>query len=296
MSEPRYTILTDSTCDLPSEYLQELGVEVVALSFTLNGVTKMDSQSQADQLGTGAMRDFYNKLREGGHATTSQISIQHYLEKIGALLETSDVIYLAFSSGLSGSYHSACAAAMELREKYPNRTLYVVDTKAASMGEGLMVTHAAQKRDAGVDIHALKKWVEDSWQTYCHLVTVDNLHHLRAGGRISATTEFIGSILDIKPMIQMDLEGHLNANGKERGRKRALRRIVEQVKADIVDPKSQIIYMCQGDCLEDAALVKEMLISEVGVIDVRIGYAGPVIGSHTGPGVIAIFFTGKNRK
>ncbi|MDR1263671.1 MAG: DegV family protein [Oscillospiraceae bacterium] len=296
MDEPRYALLTDSTCDLTLEFLRGIGVGVIPLSYTVNNVTRLDSQCDADQSGMGAMHDFYQALREGAHGTTSQITIQQCMEKIGPYLENGDVMYLAFSSGLSGSYQSACSAAMELREKYPNRTLYVIDTKAASLGEGLLVTHAAQKRKEGMDIHTLKKWVDDNWQSYCHLVTVDNLHHLRAGGRISATTEVIGSIFDIKPMIHVDLDGHLIASGKVRGRKRALRRLVEQVKEDIIDPASQVMYICQGDCIAEAEFVKAALIKEVGVKDVMIGYAGPVIGSHTGPGVIAVFFKGKGRK
>ncbi|MDR1599599.1 MAG: DegV family protein [Oscillospiraceae bacterium] len=296
MNEPQYSLLTDATCDLTEEFYRELGVEVIALGYTINGVEKFDGQTEAEQSGVGGMRDFYQALREGARATTTQISTQRYIEKMGQLLEKGDVLYMAFSSGLSGSYQSACSAAMELRETYPNRTLYVIDTKAASLGEGLFVTHASQKRGDGMDIHSLKKWIEDNWQRYCHLVTVDNLRHLRAGGRISATTEVIGSIFDIKPMIHVDLEGHLVASGKVRGRKRSLRRLVEQVKEDIIDPTSQVMYICQGDCIDDARFVKDALIRDVGVKDVRIGYAGPVIGSHTGPGVIAVFFVGKGRK
>ncbi|GHU65575.1 hypothetical protein FACS1894184_01620 [Clostridia bacterium] len=296
MSEPKYALMTDSTSDLPEDFCREIGVDVIALGYTVGGETKLDGQTKAEQSGVGAMHDFYQALRDGAHATTTQISIQRYLEKMSALLEQGDVLYMAFSSGLSGSYESACSAAMELREKYPNRTLYVIDTKAASLGEGLFVTHAAQKRREGMDIHELKKWVEDNWKSYCHLVTVDNLHHLRAGGRISATTEVIGSIFDIKPMIHLDLEGHLIASGKVRGRKRSLLRLVEQVKGDIIDPASQTMYICQGDCIEDAEFVKDALIKDVGVKDVMIGYAGPVIGSHTGPGVIAVFFVGNGRK
>ncbi|MDR0396070.1 MAG: DegV family protein [Oscillospiraceae bacterium] len=296
MNEPKYALLTDSTCDMTEEFMRELGVESVALGYTVNGVENLDGQTEAEQRGAGKMHDFYQALRDGAHATTTQISIQRYMEKMGQLLEKSDVLYMAFSAGLSGSYESACAAAMELRETFPERTLYVVNTKAASLGEGLFVTHAAEKRDQGLDVHELKKWVEDNWKRYCHLVTVDNLHHLRAGGRISATTEVIGSIFDIKPMIHMDLDGKLVASGKVRGRKRSLKRLVEQVREDIVEPEGQIMYLCHGDCLEDAQSVREALIREVGVKDVKIGYAGPVIGSHTGPGLIAVFFTGKGRK
>ncbi|MDR1570506.1 MAG: DegV family protein [Oscillospiraceae bacterium] len=292
MSDFSYTLMTDSTCDLTPEYLRSVNVPAIALSYTINGETHFDGNYE----GAATIESFYELQRQGQRATTSQISSTQYIEGMSPYLEKGDLIYLCFSSALSGSYASACVAGEELRLKYPNRTLYIIDTRAASLGEGLLVMHAVQKRDDGLSIHELKEWVELNWRNYCHIVTVDNLHHLRMGGRISAATEFIGSIFDIKPMIYLNLEGKLIPDGKARGRKRSLDKLVAQTKADIVNPEEQILTICHGDCLADAKYVRERLIKEVGVKDVLIGYTGTVIGSHTGPGVLAVFFVGNNRK
>jgi len=290
MSERSYTLVTDSTCDLTAEFLSEINVPAIPLGFTIDGKVYKDFDPDMP------LERFYSLLRQGLRATTSQITVSQYIEGFTPYLEKGDVIYLAFSSGLSGSYSSACVAAKELSERFPDRTLYIIDTHAASLGEGLLVWRAAMKRDEGLSIHELKDWVEKNWQTFCHLVTVDDLKALRAGGRISAASEIIGTFFDIKPMIYLNLEGKLIPDGKVRGRKRALNRLIAQAKEDIVNPREQILTLCQGDCIEDAEYVRKRLIEEVGVIDVRIGYAGPVIGAHTGPGVIAIFFTGNNRR
>lgn len=280
--------MTDSTSDLTQEQLKELNVVAAPLTFMI------DDKSYFDYDPTITMHEFYESQRRGAKTSTSQISTEQYVEFIRPLLQTSDVLYLCFSSGLSGSYNSALAANMELQNE-PHK-LTVVDTKAASLGEGLLVMHAAKKRDEGLSLAELAKWVEDSWHTFCHIVTVDNLHYLRLGGRISAATEILGSMLDVKPLIYMNREGKLIPDGKVRGRKRALNHLIEQTKKDIVNPSEQVLTICHGDCLDDAEYVRKRLIEEVGVIDVKIGYAGAVIGSHTGPGVISVFFVGNNRK
>lgn len=292
MSNNNYVIITDTTCDLPAEHLRRIKVDAIPLKFTINGKTYMDGYGE----NTLPINEFYALQRTGARGVTSMVSVEEYIENFTPLLEKGDVLYLAFSSALSGSYGAACVAAEELRPRYPERKLYVIDTKAASRGEGLIVSYAAQKRDEGMPIDELKAWVEDNWFTFCHLVTVDDLHHLRMGGRISAASEFIGAMLDIKPMIYMNIEGKLIPDGKVRGRKRALNKLVSQTKEDIINPEEQTLYICHGDCLEDAEYVRERLIEEVGVKDVVIWYAGTVIGSHTGPGVVAVFFTGKRKQ
>ena len=286
-----YTILTDSSCDLSREFLKELGVEVVSLEFLIDGVSYLDGEP-----GSPTPKELYDAIRAGKHTSTSQIPQERYLRVMEKLAEKGDIVYLSFTAGLSGSYEQSVLAGKKISRRFPDRTIHIIDTKAGSRGQGLLVWHAAQKRDEGLSADELKDWVLLNRHRYCHIVTVDDLHQLRKGGRISATTEFIGSILDIKPMIYLNLEGKLIPTGKQRGRKRALNQLVAWAKEDIENPTEQTIMMCHGDCPEDAEYVRRRLIDEVGVKDVLLDYCGAVIGSHTGPGVLAVFFLGKNRK
>ena len=285
-----YTLMTDSSCDLSRDFLKELNVEVIPLEFIIDNVSYLDGEPGAPK-----PQELYDAIRAGKRTSTSQITQERYLQLMGNLAEKGDIVYLCFSSALSGSYSQSILAKDILKKRYPDKTIHIIDTLTASRGQGLLAWYAAQKRDEGLTAEELKDWIIENMRRVCHLVTVDDLRQLRKGGRISATSEFIGSLLNIKPMIYLNQEGKLVPTGKQRGRKRALNRLIEWTKEDIVNPKEQTLMICHGDCLEDAEYVRRRLIDELGVKDVLIDYCGAVIGSHTGPGVLAVFFFGKNR-
>jgi DegV family protein with EDD domain len=286
-----YVLMTDSSCDLSRSFLKELDVTIVPLEFSINGVSHLDGEP-----GSPSPKDMYDAIRAGARVTTSQVTQDQYADIIsGVFAGGRDVLYLCFSSGLSGSHGQSQIAAETLKEKYPERTVRIVDTLAASRGQGLLVWDAAKKKAEGLTLDELRDWVESNKLHYHHLVTVNDLHQLRKGGRISATSEFVGSVLDIKPMIFMNKEGKLIPNGKQRGRKRALNTLVTSAKELITDPTEQTMLICHGDCLDDAEYVKAKLIEELHVKDVLIDYCGSVIGAHIGPGVVAVFFYGKPR-
>ena len=212
----RFLIVTDSTTDLPKSYYEEKQIPVVALSYVMDGVTYKDGDGLSD-------KEFFDKIREGSMPTTSQINPELAREALEPLLkEGNDILYLCFTSGLSGSYNSVRLAAEELMEEYEERKLIVIDTLCASMGEGLLLYKAVELRDQGKTMEEIAEWVENNKLNICHDVTIDDLHHLHRGGRVSKTSAVIGSIIKIKPIIHVDEEGKLIVIGKERGRKKDL--------------------------------------------------------------------------
>ena len=206
-----------------------------------------------------------------------------------------DILYIGFSSGLSGSVQSALIAMGQLKEQFPKRKVFVVDTLAASLGEGLLVHYALGNQQKGMNIEANAKWLEEHKLKLAHWFTVDNLNYLRRGGRISATTAIIGTMLSIKPVMHMDDEGHLVAVSKTRGRKQSLKALVDEMSKLVVHPENQDIFISHGDCLEDAEYVGSLIQERFPVKSITYHEVGPVIGSHTGPGVVALFFMGLNR-
>ena len=212
-----------------------------------------------------------------------------------ALAAGKDVLVLAFSSGLSTTYQSAVIAAEELGEKYPERTIRVVDTLCASMGQGLLVWYACKKRDEGLSLDALYSWVMENRLHLCHWFTVDDLMYLKRGGRISAATALVGTMLQIKPLLHVDDEGHLISMSKARGRKAAIDALVRKAQELGAGYDNSTMFISHGDCREDAEFVAEEIRRRFGTTDFTIHYVGPVIGSHTGCGVVALFFVGKER-
>jgi DegV family protein with EDD domain len=206
-----------------------------------------------------------------------------------------DVLVLAFSSGLSTTYNSAVIAAEDLKERYPDRKVYVVDTLCASMGQGLLVYLTAQQKADGKTIEEARDFAEESKRRLCHWFTVDDLNHLKRGGRISAATALVGTMLSIKPVLHVDDEGHLISMGKARGRQASLKALVDKMEETAIDPGSQTVFISHGDCLRDAETVAAMVKERFGVQNVVISYVGPVIGSHSGPGTMALFFLGRQR-
>ena len=238
----------------------------------------------------------YDLLRQGEMGKTSALNANDYTERMTPMLEAGqDILVLAFSSGLSTTYQSSVIAVEELREKYPDRKIYTVDTLAASLGQGLLVWYAAQMRGEGKSIEEVRDWVEDHKLNLAHWFTVDDLNHLKRGGRVSAATALLGTMLSIKPVLHVDNEGHLINMSKARGRTASLKALVDKMEATAVDPASQTIFISHGDSEADARKVADMVKERVGVEVKVIDYVGPVIGCHSGPGTIALFFLGSER-
>ena len=287
-----YVILTDSSADLTAELAAELGVEVIPLSFTMEDKTYFNYPDNRDI----DPADFYARLRGGAMATTAAVNVADYTEAMEPILkEGKDVLVLAFSSGLSATCHSAQIAAGELMEQYPDRKVYVVDTLCASLGQGLLVWHAAQLQKAGKSIEEVRDWTEENKLHLCHWFTVDDLHFLKRGGRVSAATAVVGSMLQIKPVLHVDDEGHLINVGKARGRGASLTALVDHMKETAIDPAEQTVFISHGDCLADAEKVAADVKARLGFKEVVINTIGPVIGAHSGPGTVALFFLGTKR-
>ncbi|MBQ8850219.1 MAG: DegV family protein [Clostridia bacterium] len=286
-----YVILTDSCCDLTKEQLAALGVKSLSLEVIIDGGAPVYNDDVTENI-----KGFYEKLREKGSVTTSAVSMDRFTEFFeGYLKEGTDVLYLGFSSGLSGTYNAAFVAAQELAEKYPERKVYTVDTLCASLGQGLFVHLAANLKKDGKSIDEVYEWAKEKRYNLCHWLTVDDLFFLKRGGRVSAATAVMGSMLAIKPVLHIDNKGKIINIAKARGRKASLDMLVENMKKTVIDPKNQITYICHGDCIEDAEYVAKKMKEEVGVPEVIIGYTGPVIAAHAGPGVLAIFYLGTER-
>ncbi|CUX49018.1 DegV family protein [Clostridium sp. C105KSO13] len=284
-----FVISVNSTVDLPKEWLEERNVQVIPLKYTIDGKTYTDMEGL-----TG--KEFFAKLREGKMSVTSQVNPEEAKSALEPFLkEGRDVLHLGFSSALSGTYNSMRIAGEELAEKYPEAKIVVIDTLCACLGEGLLLYKVLQLRDAGKNMDEIAKWVEENKLHICHNVTVDDLNHLHRGGRVSKTTAVVGTLVQIKPIIHMDNEGSLQVIGKERGRKRSLNKIVEMAVEQSKGWENDEIMVTHGDCLEDAEYVANLAKEKLGAADVLINNIGTVIGSHTGPGVIALFFMGNER-
>ena len=202
---------------------------------------------------------------------------------------------LTFSSGLSTTYQSAMIAAQDLQEKYPQRKINVVDTLCASLGQGLLVWYACKKRDEGLSLEELTAWCEENKQNLCHWFTVDDLMYLKRGGRVSAATALVGTMLQIKPVLHVDGEGHLINVAKARGRKASINALAAKMDELGTPGANDTVFICHGDCLEDAEYLAAQVKEKYGVKNVFIYYVGAVIGSHSGPGTLALFFLGKHR-
>ena len=287
-----YQIITDSTADLTPELVRELDVQVIPLCYMMEGRTYHNIPGGGEL----TEEEFYAKLRAGTMSTTTQINSEEFLRVFTPLLEAGqDVLYIAFSSGLSGTCQSALLAREELRRRFPERRLEVFDSLCASMGEGLLVYHAAKLRQEGRDMDQVLAWLKENVLRLCHWFTVDDLNHLKRGGRVSSAAALFGTMLGIKPVLHVDNEGHLISVSKVRGRRQSLEALVSRMEETAVNPAEQTVFISHGDCLEDAQFVAQQVREKLGVTQIQIGYIGPVIGAHSGPGTVALFFLGKER-
>jgi DegV family protein with EDD domain len=242
------------------------------------------------------LKEMFDGLRNGETASTAAANPQDWQDVIEPILQNGeDVLVLAFSSGLSTTYQSAVIAATELQEQYPDRKVMVVDTLCASLGQGLLVYYACRKRDEGLSLEELAAWCEEKKFNLCHWVTVDDLMYLKRGGRVSATTALVGTMLQIKPIIHVDNEGHLINVGKARGRKAAIETVAKKMGELGLPGENDTVFICHGDCIEDAQYLEQIVKEKYGVKNVLIYYVGAVIGSHSGPGTLALFFLGEHR-
>ena len=288
-----FKLITDSTADLPQEYLNRYDIGCIKLSYTLDGQTYGGTGEEMD------WKEFYRLMREEGKLpTTSQINPEEFKSYFEEMLkEYSEILYLAFSSGLSGTYNSAMIAADMLREEYPDCKIRVVDSLCASLGEGLFVHKAVQLKEQGKSLDEVASWLEDNKRNLVHVFTVDDLHHLHRGGRVSKTTAIIGTLAGIKPILHVDDEGHLVALSKVRGRKKSLLTLVDLMEDKTKDylSRNDMVMISHGDALEDAKFVKNEIEKRFGIEEFLINNIGPTIGAHSGPGTIALFFMGTSR-
>ena len=287
-----FVILTDSCCDMTARMAADLELEVLPLSLNMEDRV-YHNYLDGREIG---FQDFYARLRAGALATTSAISVGVFDEAMRKILDSGrDVLYLAFSSALSTTYQSAVIAADDLREAYPGRKIFVVDTLSASLGQGLLVYLCVQEKRKGKTIDQVHVFAEETKAKVCHWFTVDDLNHLKRGGRVSAAAALFGTMLSIKPVLHVDDTGHLVPVSKTRGRKASLLALVDRMAESAVDPAGQTIFISHGDCEADAEFVADEVRRRFGVQDIYINYVGPVIGNHSGPGTLALFFLGSRR-
>ena len=284
-----YVITVNSTVDLPKEWLEERHVPVVPLKYTIDGETYTDMEGLS-------AKEFFAKLREGKMSVTSQVNPEEAAELLEPYVKDGkDILHLGFSSGLSGTLNSMRIAGQMLEEKYPEAKVIVIDTLCACLGEGLILYKALQQKAMGKTIDETAQWVEENKLHICHNVTVDDLNHLHRGGRVSKTTAVLGTLVQIKPIIHMDDNGKLQVIGKERGRKKSLNKIVDMAVEQSKGWDNDIIMITHGDCIEDAEYVAKLVREKMGIDNILINNIGTVIGSHTGPGVVAVFCMGDKR-
>lgn len=287
-----FKILTDSCGDLSPALITQLELDVFPMFFRLGN---KDYQNYPDDREL-SNRVFYDNLRDGQVATTVAVNPAQWSELARPhLTEGKDILILAFSSGLSTTYQSACLAAEELREEFPDRKIEVVDSLCASMGEGLFCYHVARKRQSGATLEETRDYALSIRLQLCHWFTVDDLYFLKRGGRVSSTAALVGTMLQIKPVLHVDDEGHLIPVAKVRGRKAALNQLVKEMEATATDPANQTVFISHGDCLEDAQYVKNLIQEKMGTRNIILNPIGPVIGAHSGPGTVALFFLGTKR-
>ena len=287
-----YIIVTDATSDIPNEMANELNVKVVPMSFSL-GEKNYNHYPDYRELD---IKTFYDKQRAGQTSLTTQINVAVYLDFFEEIIKSDkDVLYISFSSALSSTYQSSVLAAKELNEKYPDFKIITIDSKAGTLGETLLVKLAAQKKSEGMNIEDLSKWVAENHLKVCHYFTVDDLNHLKRGGRMTAMTAFIGTALDIKPILHVSDEGKLIPLDKVRGRKKALKVLFNYLAELSENLEEQTVFIGHGDCIEDARNLESLIKEAYKVKEVIIHPIGPIIGSHTGPGAITLFFLGKHR-
>ena len=284
-------IITDSSCDLGINFIEENNIELIPLLLNLDGETLKDDLGKS--LG---YREFYEKLRAGSMPSTSQINIYTFEEKFKELLDKGyEILYIGLSSALSGTFNSANMARNNILEENPNAKIAVVDSISVSMGLGMLIKKACKMIEEGKMLEDIVQWIEENKNKVIHAILVDDLKHLKRGGRVSASTAAVGSILNIKPLLKLNNSGAVEAAEKVKGKKKALKRLASIVKEKAINIENEILYIMHGDVLEEAQYLKGIILQELNFKDVKVEYIGTVIGTHGGPGTIATVFWGNER-
>ncbi len=287
----QFKLVTDTSADLPRNYLEQNDIAVMSLAYIIDGNT-YGWDNPMDE------HEFYEKMRKGSMPTTSQVNVGDAMELFERLIEENDeILCVSFSSGLSGTYNSAAVAAQNVCESHPDKKIRVVDSKAASLGQGLMVDYALKMQKEGKGLDETADFLEQNFGHFVHVFTVDDLNHLYRGGRVSRATAFVGTLANIKPILHVDDEGHLINIGKVRGRKKSLIELVNLMEQKIGDhvKENRTIFISHGDSPEDARIVADEVKKRFGIDSFLINFVGPTIGAHSGPGTIALFFYGDER-
>ncbi len=285
-------IITDSNCDLNEEYLNENMIPVIPFRFNLNGKDYIDDFGRSI-----SHKEFYDKLRKGEKSTTAQITPFTYEEVFKRyVLEGYSIIYIGFSSKLSGSFNNSLLAQKSVLEELPSADITVIDSKSASIGQGMLVCQSNDLLKQGKTKYEIIEWIENTKRNVNHWFTIDSLEHLKRGGRITSANAAIGSLLSVKPVLNMLNDGSLNVEDKVRGRKKSLRFIYEKYKTRVVNPEKQTIFIAHGDCREDAEYLKTLVMNGTNPKKIEINQLGPIIGSHTGPGAVVLTFIGEKRE
>lgn len=284
-------IITDSSCDLAREYIDDNNIGLLSLVLNLNGKVVKDDLGK-----TLSYKDFYGQMREGAIPTTSQVNAHEFEEEFLEHVKNGDsIICITISSALSGTFNSANIAKNNILEEYPDAKILLVDSLSVASGQGLLVVKACEMRDRGANAEEIVTWLEENKKKIIHSFVVDSLSHLKRGGRISGATAAIGGLLNIKPSLYIDNDGKVAQGEKIKGKKKVLRFLVNEVKEKATNNENETLYICHGDCLEDAKALKNMILEEVKFKNVVINYVGNVIGVHAGPGVLAVLFLGESR-
>ena len=291
--EPGYVIVSDATVDLPQDVVEKYEIQVIPMTFRMG---EPDYSFLPDEKNISC-KEFYERLRDGEESVTTQINPVVYKDFFRSFLQEGlDVFYIAFSSGLSGTYNSARLMAEEVMEEFPQRKVLVFDSLCASIGEGLLVLEAAKRRQMGMSLSEVAEWTAKNNTRVCHWFTVDDLYHLKRGGRLNSLEALVGTALKIKPVLSTDREGKLVVVAKLRGMKKAMEYLKERMVEDGTDPANQTVLIAHGDAPEALEAFKELIVSQTGVTDIITCNIGPIIGTHTGSGMLALTFFGENYK
>lgn len=288
-----YQIVTDSSCNLPEELIDKLELEILPLVFMIDGTLHQSYlKGQVTDLS-----QFYAMMRDGKVITTSLPNLSETEKLFDRIFASGkDILYIGFSSALSGTYEGMCNVGNTLAERYPDRCFASVDTRAASVGQGLIAYYAAKLKQEGKSLEEVQQWVVDNRLNLAHWFTVDDLMYLYRGGRVSKSAAFAGSLLNIKPVLHVDNEGRLIPMEKARGRKKSIQTLVKHMEKTATQPvKDQLIGISHGDCLEDAEYLQELIAEKFGATNILLNYIDPVIGAHSGPGTLALFFLASER-
>ena len=284
-----YVIFTDSSCDLPASLVKEWGIEELSLEVSIEGIgTFLNHEIEPAK--------FYGYLRDKRPVKTAAANMEGFVNAFEKIVsEGKDILYIGFSTGLSATYVAGKNAAEEVMEKHPECKILTVDSLCAALGQGLLVKYAVDKKNTGATLEELAAYVEGLKLNLAHWFTVEDLFFLKRGGRVSAATAVMGTVLQIKPVMHVDNDGKLINMAKARGRDASIKALVERMKQTVIDPERQTVYICHGDCYDDAKKLADMVTAEFGITDILIDYVGPVIGAHSGPGTLALFFIGRER-